>query len=224
MVQLNFNANQYAPNAGGIDVLPSGTYAVQITGSEYKQTKRQDGYMLVLTLTVIDGAHVGKKLIARLNVQNPNPQAVEIAMGELSAICHVTGCMVVNDSQELHGRPFQVKVEAVPRQDDPSKMGNEIKGYLDARGNPPTPGGGGAPSAPAPAAAPQPPMASAPAPAPAPAAAPAPAPAPAGMPAPAPAPAPQPAGGAAPPWASGAPAPTPPASSGEAPPWAQQPS
>lgn len=233
MVQLNFNAQQYAPNAGGMDVLPSGIYDVQITASEVKQTKRGDGYMLVFTMSVISGSHVGRRIMARLNIQNPNAQAMEIAYGELSAISHVVGIMAWQDTQELHGRPFKVKVDEVARSDDPTKMGNEIKGYYDYTGNPPTPRSAGAgpsaapaaPVAPTAPAQPQQPAPAqfaqeqAPAQAPAPAAAAAPAYAPAPTPAPAPALVQPPQGQAlapAAPWQTGAPAPQP---VGETPPW-----
>lgn len=243
MVQIAFNATQYDPSVGaGSDVLETGVYGVQITGSEVKATKRGDGYMLVLTMTCIDPSFAGKRIVARLNIQNPNAQAVEIAYRELSAISHVVGVLQWQDTQQLHGRPFKIHIEKAPRQDDPSKFGNEIKGYLDYAGNPPVPAGGPqagpvAPSAPAPAAASPytpamdpvqaPAPAAAPAPAPMQAAAPAPAPAPAHAPQPAVAPAatpwqtaPAPAAAAPAPWQTGAPAPAAPAM-GAVPPWQQ---
>lgn len=214
MVQMNFNAAQYEPSTGAADVLETGVYSVQIVNSEVKQTKSGNGYMLVLTMSCMDQHVNGKKLTARLNIHNPNAQAVEIAYRELSAISHVVGVMNWQDTQQLHGRPFKVSVEKSERQDKPGSFSNDIKAYMDYAGNPPNVNGGGssqAPSAPsaappapaaaqAPASAPAyPPQAqyapaSAPAPAPAPAAAMAPAPTPAAAPAPAhaPAPAPQP--------------------------------
>ncbi len=249
MVQISFNATQYDPSVGAGDVLESGIYGVQITGSEVKATKRGDGYMLILTLSCIDPQFAGKKILARLNIQNPNPVAVDIAYRELSAISHVVGVLQWNDTQQLHGRPFKINVEKKPRDDDPTKFGNEIKGYMDYQGNPPVPSGGpgqmqapaAPPSAPAPAAmapyTPEPAPAPAPAPAAAPVAAPmqaaapvqgyapAPAPQPTAAPAAAPwqaAPQPAPASPAAP-WQAGAPAPAAaPAGPGPAvPPWQQ---
>lgn len=235
MVQLNYNAAQYDPSTGASDVFETGEYAFQIVGSELKATKAGTGQMLLFTLACLDEGHTGRRLTARLNIQNPSAQAVDIAMRELSAISHVCGVLQWTDTQQLHGKPFRVRVEKVPRSDDPSKFGNEIRGYLDMQGNPP--GAGGAvgnatapvqpPSAPpaAPAATPPPPAAApAPAPAPAPAAAPAPAPAAPAVPpapsapaaaAPAPAPAPAPT-----PQPTAAPAPAP-AAAPAAPPWAQ---
>lgn len=153
MVQLNFNATQYDPSTGGGDVWEAGTYTVQITNSELKETKSKNGYFLALTLTCVDQHMAGRKLIARLNVQNPNPQAVEMAYRELSAISHVIGLLYWQDTQQLHGRPFKIAVTREPRNEDPSKETNNIVGYMDYAGNPPTPSsmggsGGGQPAAP----------------------------------------------------------------------------
>jgi hypothetical protein len=249
MVSMNFNAAQYEPSTGAADVLETGVYSVQIVNSEVKQTKSGNGYMLVLTMSCMDQHVNGKKLTARLNIHNPNAQAVEIAYRELSAISHVVGILNWQDTQQLHGRPFKVSVEKVERQDKPGSFSNDIKAYMDYAGNPPNPNGNGAGSGPVAPSAPAQPPAPAPAqytPAPAPAQAPAPAavaaPAPmqaaAPAPAPAPAPVPQPTdAGAAPwqqpaaqppqaapapqqaPWQNAAPAP---AAGAPVPPWQQQ--
>lgn len=216
MVQINFNSAQYDPNTGASDVFETGEYSFQIVQSELKQTKAGTGTMLVFTLACMDEGQSGKRLQVRLNIQNPSAQAVDIAMRELSAISHVCGVLQWSDTQQLHGKPFRVRLEKLPRSDDPAKFNNEVRGYLDMQGNPP---GGSAVGAPAPAPS-VPPMAPAApvapsAPAAAPVAAPAPAapaapPAPAAPAAAAPAPAPQPsaaeaapAAPAAPPWAQG---------------------
>jgi hypothetical protein len=212
LVQFVFNAADVRPNAGGQDVIPSGVYRVQITRTEMKPTKDGSGAYLEVGMSVIDGDHKGATVVDRLNLKNQNAKAVEIAYGSLSAICHVTGVLAMQDTQQLHGRPFQVKVLCSPRQDDPSKQGNEVKGYYDANGNepgavaapaaPPAPVAPAAPAA-APVAAPVAPAAPAAAPVAAPVApaAPAAAPAPAAPPVAAPAVAPAPAAPAAPPWA-----------------------
>ena len=153
MVAFNFNATDIDPQ-GGASVWEPGIYPVQITNSELKETKSKTGWMLVLTLTSVDPLLPGKTIISRLNIQNDNATAVEIAYRDLSAISHVCGVLNWQDSHQLHGRPFKIAVEKKPRQDDPTKFGNEITAYLDMNGNAPTKGsaagggGGGAPAAP----------------------------------------------------------------------------
>ena len=170
MAQFQFNATDFDPSTGAGSVWEPGIYGVQITNSEFKETKKKDGWMLVLTMTSTEAEMRGKTIVARLNVNNPNPTAVEIAMRELSAICHVVGVLNVQDTQQLHGRPFKISVDKEERNDKPGSFSNNIVAYMDINGNPPGKGGAGAPAAPAaPAqpAAPAPAQPAAPAPAPA---------------------------------------------------------
>lgn len=157
---LNFNAQQYEPTQA-FTPIPEGWYPVMITESEMKPVKPpKQGAYLNLTLTVQGGEHNNRKLFARLNLHNENPVAVEIAQRELSAICHVTGVMQLQDSQQLHGIPFQAKVTVRGAEGNYSAT-NEIKGYRDINGN--DPGKAGQPQAggqaPAQPAAPQAPQA-----------------------------------------------------------------
>lgn len=134
MVQLNFDANQVAPNAGMVPV-PEGWYKVAISESEVKPTKDGAGAYLQLKCAIIDGPHANKPIFIRLNIQNTNQQAVDVAYGELSAICHATGVYQVADSSQLHGIPFQVKVTV--RKDPQYGESNDVKAYKDAAGNEP---------------------------------------------------------------------------------------
>ncbi|MCG8394757.1 MAG: DUF669 domain-containing protein [Pseudomonadales bacterium] len=106
-----------------------------ITSSEMKPTKDNAGAYLELVFTVMDGEHQGRKVWERLNVQNNNAQAVEIAQKQLSAICHCVGVFQVSDTSQLHNIPLQVKI-AVQNGQDGSKQ-NAIKGYKDMQGNDP---------------------------------------------------------------------------------------
>lgn len=145
MVQINFDANQVAPNTG-YEPLPEGWYNVAIDASEVKPTRDGEGAYLQLTAKVIDGPHTGKPVFIRLNIQNKNQQAVDIAYGELSAICHVTGVYQVADSSQLHGIPFQVRVTVRTSKDENgnASQSNDVKGYKDAAGNEPGKSGGAA--------------------------------------------------------------------------------
>ncbi len=136
MVQLNFNARNVAPSTA-MEALPSGWYDVMITESENKPTKAGTGSYLQLILTVASGEFSGRKLYARLNLDNPNPTAVQIAQAELSAICWVTGMPDAQDSQQLHGRPFKVLAKKVERNDKPGSFSNELSGFTDVNGTTP---------------------------------------------------------------------------------------
>ncbi|ABK45411.1 conserved hypothetical protein [Magnetococcus marinus MC-1] len=117
-----FDASQVEPSKPQ-ENLPPGEYRVQIIHSEMRVTKAGTGQYLWLEMDILDGVHTGRKVYDRLNLINPNQQAVEISQRALSAICHALGRMQVQDSEDLHFQPLMVKVAV-------SKSGyNEIKGY-----------------------------------------------------------------------------------------------
>lgn len=122
-----FDATQVEPQ-DSFEPLPAGWYPVIISDSEMKPTKAGNGQYLQLELTVIEGEHEGRKTWDRLNLDNPNQTAVEIAQRALSAICRAVGVMAPNDSSELHDRPFEVKLSVKPAKDT-YEASNEVKGY-----------------------------------------------------------------------------------------------
>lgn len=111
MAQLpggSFDANQQADwdgTAGG-PVIPEGPKMVRITDSAMKPTKAGTGEYLELLMEVLTPEFAGMKHTQRLNLNNPNPQAVDIANRELGAICRAVGKPVIQDSVELHNIPF----------------------------------------------------------------------------------------------------------------------
>ncbi len=127
MAHLDFNAHDVDP-ASGFDPIPAGKYLCIITDSEMKATKNGNGQYLELTLQVVEGEFNGRLLWARLNLDNPSRQAVEIARKELSAICHAVGVMTPKDSVELHGLPMVVTVGCKKREDN-DEIVNEVKSY-----------------------------------------------------------------------------------------------
>jgi hypothetical protein len=93
-----------------------------------KPTKNGTGQYLELKLQVIDGKFANRVLFDRLNLKNDNQQAVEIAQRTLAAICHATGVMQVQDSQQLHGIPMEARVSIRPASGG-YDAANEVKGY-----------------------------------------------------------------------------------------------
>lgn len=234
-MQLNFDASQVAPAQGPVPI-ETGWYPAQIILTEQKPTKNGGGSYLEITFRISSGPNAGRTLKDRLNLQNANQQAVDIAYGTLSAICHATGRMRVGLASELHGGALEMFVKKTKRNDKPDEDTNEISGYraLGAQGN--VPGFTGAQGSqvtaapawaspqPAPSPAYTPPAAPAYAPPPA-APAYSPAPTPPAYPQPAPPPPAQQAPAGTPPWANEAP-PAPaaaeaPAPAGSVPPWAR---
>jgi hypothetical protein len=128
MANLNgFDARTVDPSTD-FEPIPAGKYLAAITGSEMKPTKSGNGSFLELTFQVIEGEYKGRNLWARLNLDNPNAITVQIAQGELSAICRATGVMTPKDSCELHNIPITITVKCKKREDT-GDIVNEVKGY-----------------------------------------------------------------------------------------------
>ena len=128
MANLNgFNATEVEPTTS-FDPLPAGKYLAVITESEMKPTKSGTGSYLQLAFQVLDGQFKNRILWARLNLNNPNQLTVQIAKGELSAICRAVGVLQPQDSCELHNLPLIVTVKCKKREDT-GDIVNEIKGY-----------------------------------------------------------------------------------------------
>lgn len=124
-----FDANQVDPSSG-FDPIPAGKYVAVIVESEMKPTKSGNGHYLQLAFQVTEGGFKGRMLWARLNLDNPNSTAVEIARSELSAICRAVGVMRPKDSLELHNLPLVIGVRCKKRADT-DEITNEISGYAE---------------------------------------------------------------------------------------------
>ena len=122
----HFDASTVAP-AQAYSPLPAGKYLAMITESEMKATKAGTGEYLQLTIEVQDGEFKGRKVFDRLNLKNANVTAVEIAQRQLSALCHATGVMQLQDSEQLHFKPVIVKVSV--QHDAGQEPSNVVKGY-----------------------------------------------------------------------------------------------
>lgn len=122
-----FDAGQIDP-ASDFDPIPAGKYVAAIIASEMKPTKAGTGHYLELTFQVLEGDYQNRLLWTRLNLDNPNPTAVQIARAELSAICRAVGVMAPNDSVELHDLPLVINVRC-RRRDDTGDITNEIRGF-----------------------------------------------------------------------------------------------
>jgi hypothetical protein len=125
-----FDANTVDPAVGFVPI-PEGDYLAAIVASETKPTKAGTGSYLELTIEVLEGEFKGRKLWSRLNLDNPNQQAVDIARAELSAICRAVGVLTPADSSELHDKPLSIQVVQKKR-DDNGEMASEIKKYSPA--------------------------------------------------------------------------------------------
>lgn len=130
MAMLPNKANTPDNNEGIGDrtPLPAGDYLAHIVASDFVQTKAKTGYYLKLEWVFLDEKAKGRKLWSNLNLDNPNPIAVEIATKELNSICQACGLNAVEDSEELHGIPITLTL-AIKKGNADYPPSNNITGY-----------------------------------------------------------------------------------------------
>lgn len=144
----SFDANQHQPKQG-IGSHPIGKFPATISGTSCEPTKDQSGGMFIVEFTTPAG-----QIMTRYNLWNNSAKAVEIAHGQLSALCHATGVFKLdfnNDGTALRNARCMIEVGyqkgEEPTPEKPAGGYVEVKKVYDAAGNEPGR---------APAAAPQP--------------------------------------------------------------------
>lgn len=140
-VPWQFNANQYEPNQGMAGHPPALKIPFTITNTAIAETKDKTGAMLVVDLTSTLGV-----MVQRYNIHNSSPKAVEIAYGQLSALCRATGrfnldgqneCAALRGGQGLMDIGYQKDEEPNPQFPD-RKGYTELKRVYDVNGNDPS--------------------------------------------------------------------------------------
>jgi len=123
-----FDCNEVEPSKD-YEVLPAGWYTAMIDETEIMQTKAMTGYYLKLRFVLLseEPELKNRKVFTNINLSNPNKQAEEIGMRNLSAIGHAVGVLKINDSAELKDKPMQIKLKV---KNDPNYGAqNEISAY-----------------------------------------------------------------------------------------------
>lgn len=146
MAQFNFDTHSVEKRENNYELLPAGWYTAQVTESEIVKLNSGNGSALKLTIEVLQDGYRGRKVWARLNVQHSNPKAETIAQQQLRELCDSIGVVRMQDTVELHNKPFSVKVKI--RKDDTGQYEdqNEVNGFKPLiQGSPtsmmPMPGG-----------------------------------------------------------------------------------
>lgn len=126
------NLNGFNPNdVPATSLLPAGKYKAVISASEERQTKSATGSYLALTLTIIEGEHENRRVLARLNLNNPNDVASGIARQHLAQICKAVGVMTPATSADLHDIPMYITVTVRPAKGEYEES-NDVKKYESA--------------------------------------------------------------------------------------------
>lgn len=133
MAQLGqrFDATAHDTEQKDFADLPNGIYLMEIEASEVAETSTGSGTILKTTNTVIEPEEfAGRKLFNNYNLENRNPVAQEIGQKQFASLCRAMGLDGVDDSEELHYKPFTVKIGlGKPSKDGQYPARAEIKRY-----------------------------------------------------------------------------------------------
>jgi hypothetical protein len=137
-MQGQFDANMVPPKQLG-ESHPVGKFPFQISNTEITATKDNTGGMFVVMFKTPAG-----EAVHRYNISNQSAKAVEIAHGQLSALCHATGIFKLdwaNDGAALRGGQGMIEVGfqkgQEPTPENPAGGYTEIKKVYDRNGNEP---------------------------------------------------------------------------------------
>jgi len=103
-----FNAREHKPENGGIGFHPPGIFNATITSAKIVPTRSNDGAFYEITFKTSQGEAQN-----RHNLWNSNPKTVEIAQGELSALCHCINFWDIDfdtNPAVLVGAPLMIEV------------------------------------------------------------------------------------------------------------------
>jgi len=110
-----YNTDDNNQSMDDFTAMDAGTYAAMVTKSEYKETKAKTGHYLQLVFMILEGKYKGRFFFENLNLDNPNPVAVDIANKMLNSICKACNKASVEDSEELHEIPVNVTIKINPK-------------------------------------------------------------------------------------------------------------
>jgi len=128
LTPMAFNPASIEDMGDGFKVIPPGIYTVVIVDSDVQDTSAKTGKMLVLKYQIVDGQCVGDTLTDRINIVNPSDVAQKIGLSQLKNVCDAIGFTgQLNNSTQLHGKPFSVKVTVEKFKSNKADAGGNFK-------------------------------------------------------------------------------------------------
>ena len=129
-VNWQFNANQYEPNQGFGIHPPAQKAPFTITNTAIKENAAKTGGYLEVEFTSAQGI-----IRNNYNINNPSAKAVEIAYGQLSALCRAVGIYQIDGSNEcaaLRGAKGLMDV-GYQKGEEPDAAFPDRKGYTELK-------------------------------------------------------------------------------------------
>ena len=118
-------------------VVPPNKYPCLIEKSEIKENKARTGHFIEVTLAILDGEFKGRKIWDRINIDNPNRTAVEIATRVLSALVQAAGLRTLGQVAELIGKVVVAHVKV--QKDQNGNDQNNVRTYSTTGASPVAP-------------------------------------------------------------------------------------
>ncbi len=129
-VNWQFNAQQHEPNQGFGIHPPALKIPFQITNTSIKETKDKTGGYLSVEITTPQGM-----VTSNYNINNQSPKAVEVAYGQLSALCRAVGVFQIDGQNEcaaLRGAKGLCDI-GYQRGEEPDPAFPDRKGYTELK-------------------------------------------------------------------------------------------
>lgn len=126
---MRFNANTVPPQENNFEPVPKGKYRLRIDEAEERDNKSGNGRYLWLALSIAEGQHKGRKLWQMMTTEHATSEkAVEIGLGQISAMARSIGHMTWNHERELVGKIGEAYVGH--ETDDRGETRNKVSGWV----------------------------------------------------------------------------------------------
>ncbi|MBY3543629.1 DUF669 domain-containing protein [Rhizobium laguerreae] len=137
-----FNATEHDTEQNDFELLPNGTYKLEVTASDLKE--EGNNLTLAITYDVVEPEqYKSRKIFAYIDLQHNESDKQERGQREFAKLCRAVSLDNVDDSEELHFLPFFAKVKrgeaGVSKAGRAYKARNSIQRFFyptDDQGNP----------------------------------------------------------------------------------------
>jgi hypothetical protein len=129
LLAFPFDATQYEPYVAGFKTYQAGSYLMAISDlvPQLARGSAENG-LLRVEYTIYSEPHMNEKYTEFLNLWHTNDQTREIALRQLSAICHTVGKLQIDNLSELVNLPMLNELDyQEATQGGYDAMGREVK-------------------------------------------------------------------------------------------------
>lgn len=93
--------------------VPDGDYVIVCISTEEKENSKRNGRYIQNEYEIQEGEFAGEKLIDRINFDNPNEKARQIAFATIKALGQAVGIEPLTDTEQLIGKRIVAKIKNI---------------------------------------------------------------------------------------------------------------